>query len=132
MSWKSLRKGSAGLHITYGKSETGNLCVENVRVRTAPSLDLSFELNRNLRTRNRSTNSYQDARELADGAIADLKVVQITDNQVLERLSGLLARAHDVPSVWTLTVELEGPHTFRVRPEWDPEDGSLSLHVEST
>ena len=131
MHWTLLRKGGTLLHIGYGETYTNNLYGHDVRVRTQPSLEFLLDLNSNLRTRNKSENSYCDARELADGRVEGLKLVQLTDNYIIERLRRVLAHARDVPSEWTLIIELEGRHAFRVRPERDATARSLFLHVVS-
>jgi len=131
MSWTSLRKGGTLLYIAYGKTYTNNLFGHDVRVRTEPSLEFSLDLNRNLRTRNKSENSYYDARELADGRVEGLKLVQLTDDYIIERLRRVLAHAREVPREWNLIIELEGRHAFRVRPEPDATGRSLFLRVVS-
>lgn len=131
MPWTLLRKGGTPLHIAYGKTYTNNLYGHDVRVRTGPSLEFSLDLNRNLRTRNKSENSYYDARELADGRVEVLKLVQLTDNYIIKRFRRVLAHAREVPREWNLIIELEGRHAFRVRPERDATGRSLFLRVVS-
>jgi len=131
MHWTLLRKGGTPLHIAYGATFTNNLYGHQVRVCTEPSLELALDLNPNLRTRNKSENSYCDARELADGGIAGLKLVQLLDEYIIKRLGRVLGDARNVPREWTLIIELEGCHAFRVRPKCDPTRGSLFMHVVS-
>jgi len=131
MPWTLLRKGGTLLHIAYGKTYTNNLYGHDVRVRTGPSLEFSLDLNPNLRTRNKSENSYYDARELADGHVEGLKLLQLTDDYIIQRLRRVLAHAREVPREWNLIIELEGPHAFRVRPERDATGTSLFLRVVS-
>lgn len=129
MDWIQLRKGGTLLHIVYGKTHSSNLSGYDVRVRTLPSMELSLDLNRNLRTRNKSENSYYDARELADGKIADLKLLQLDDGYIIKRLCRVLRDARGVPPDWMLVIELEGRNAFRVRPERRSTSGSLFLRV---
>lgn len=129
IGWISLRKGGTQLHIAYGNTYSNNLCGHNLRVRTKPSLELSLDLNPNLRTRNKSENSCVDARELADGGIEGLRSVQLFDEYSLRRLGRLLRRVRKVPSDWTLIIELEGCHVFVVRPRHAPAANSLFLDV---
>ena len=124
-----LRKGGTLLHIAYGATFTNNLYGHEARVRTEPSLELALDLNPNLRTRNKSSNSYCDARELADGGIEGLNLVQLSDDYILGKLSGVLAHARDAPREWSLVIELEGRYTFRVRPEFTDDSLDLFLHV---
>jgi hypothetical protein len=108
MAWTSLKKGGASLYVAYGKTFTNNLFGYDARFRSEPSFEISLDLNQNLRTRNKTTNTYIDARDLADGDIDQLKLVQIVDD-------GLLG----------------GRHLFRVKPEPDDPGSSLYLRVLS-
>lgn len=127
-----LRKGGTHIYIKYGLTFTNNLTATSVQVQTRPHLRLSLDLNTNLRTKNKLTDSYADARELADGAIAELKLVQISDEGILKRLAHQLMAMDDLPDEWILTIELEGTYDFRVRPDLDVAPGRiLCLHVTS-
>ncbi len=127
MDWTTLNKGGTHLHIAYGHTHTNNLYAYEVRVRTRPSVELSLDLNGNLRTRNKEENTYYDARELAQGKIAELKLVQLDDERTVKHLGRALKRLPRAPSEWTLVIQLEGRHSFRVRPKL--RDRSLFLHV---
>jgi hypothetical protein len=116
MAWISLKRAAVSLHVGYAATYSNNLSAHNARVRTEPEFELALDLNPNLKTRNRETNTYLDARELADGAISSLTVVQLDDEYLLERLATVIELANR-PSEWTLTIELSGSHRFRVRPE---------------
>ena len=129
MSWISLKKGGVGLHVAYAHTFTNNLIGHATRVRTQPSIEIAFDLNPNLHVRNKSENSYLDARELADGELASLKVVQIDDDYINEKLARALDPIANRSDTWTLTIELEGTHSFQVRPE--VQRGSLFLSVVS-
>jgi len=129
MDWIDLRRGGTPLYIEYGLTHTRNLTARDVRVRMLPRVELSLDLNGNLRTRNKSGNRYYDARELADGKMAGLKLVQIDDSYIFEGLLAALRRARRVPPHWSLVMELEGPHTFVVRPESPRTSHSLVMRV---
>ena len=128
MSWLSLKKGGFSLHVAYAGTYTNNLYGYDARVRIRPTVEISLDLNRNLRTKNKSENGYIDARELADGEIDQLEVVQICDERVIDRLAGAVEMADNPASEWGLTIELEGQHKFRVRPDADRSD-SVFLRV---
>jgi hypothetical protein len=121
-----LRKGPASIHIAYAGTFTNNVRGHNTRVRTQPSVEISLDLNPNLRSQNKSTNSYVDARELADGQIERLEFVQIDDELIVSHLGGFL---DDLSKDWTVTIELEGTHSFTARPKL--ENDSLFLYVAS-
>jgi len=129
MSWTSLKKGPASLHVAYAGTYANYLCGHKTRVRTQPGVEISFDLNPNLRARNKSENSYVDARDLADGEIDSLESVQIVDDYIVDRLQSVIGLIHNVPNNWILSIELEGPHSFKVRPTFQP--GSVFLSVVS-
>jgi hypothetical protein len=128
MSWLSLKKGGSGLHVAYADTSTSNLRGYDAKVRIRPTVEISLDLNRNLRTKNKSENGYVDARELADGEIDQLELVQICDERVIDRLSQAVEMADNPASEWGLTIELEGQHKFCVRPDPDRSD-SVFLRV---
>jgi hypothetical protein len=121
MSWKILKKGAVPIRIEFGSDFTDNLSCKDAQVRTEPCIELSLDLNANLRVQNRSTNTYSDASELVGGQLKSLKTVQITDEQIIRELTRELKRhpqTSDMPSEWNLIINLEGRHAFRVQPEW--------------
>lgn len=122
--WFSVRKGSTGLHVAYRATFTNNLTGYRTRAREGPIPEIAVDLNPNLRTRNRSTGTYLDARDLADGGLQGLEVLQFADQGVVEALLSRVARARD----WRLRLELEGTHTFDVRAETANSSG-LFLRV---
>ena len=128
MSWLSLKRGGSSLHVAYADTYTNNLYGYDARVRIRPTVEISLDLNRNLRTKNKSENGYIDARELADGEIDQLEVVQICDERVKDRLAEAVEMADNPASEWGLTIELEGQHKFRVWPDADRSD-SVFLRV---
>jgi hypothetical protein len=129
MDWLQLRKGATLLHVAYANTHTNNLTARDVRLYTKPSLELHMDLNHNLRARNKQGNSYFDARELADGKIARLELLQIDDSYIIDGLLRALKRTASGPAEWTLTIELEGAHSFKVRPERRSSKHSLFLRV---
>lgn len=121
--WHQLRKTSQLLHLEYGYNHT-TLCAEKAEARPLGNwLELKFDLDSNLRSRNKAINSYSDARELSEGQIAELKRVQIDDSQVIERLQNILRNNPQVADRWRLILLLSGPHTFSVHPEMPTGQG---------
>lgn len=126
--WITLRKSGTPLHVSYGHGFTNNLLAHNVRVQSDErGVALSLDLNPNLRTRNRESWAYVDARALADGDISRLSLIQLGDEHVLKGLAGVLARNEDLPNEWALEVEIAGTHRFRTLPEF--KAGLLWLNV---
>ena len=127
VSWRVLRKGPASVHIAYAGTFTNNLRSYNTRIRTQPSIEISLDLSPNLKSQDKSSNSYVDAKELADGQIARLEFVQIDDERIVAQLRDVL----DNPSKdWMVTIELGRSHSFTARPKL--ENSSLFLYVAST
>jgi hypothetical protein len=124
--WRILRTGPASLHIAYAGTFTNNLRSHNTRFRAQPATEISLDLNPNLRSQNKSTNSYVDARELADGQIRNLEFIQIDDERIVRGLGDAL---EDLSENWILTIELDGTHSFTARPKL--ENGSLFLYIAS-
>jgi len=120
INWVPLRKTGALLHLSYGGTFTNNLYGEDFRVRVLPEIELSFDLGSNLRARIRG-NEYDDAQELLDGGIDELKLVQIDDEQVLKKLGSALRRTSARDGTWKLTIHLAKEHHFTVRPELQPQ-----------
>jgi hypothetical protein len=114
--WRSLKKGSVGIHISYGDTFTNSLSATDFQLRISPRFEISFDLNKNLRTKNKQNFSYIDARHLADGEIAQLKMVQINDSRILDRIMESYKFAGK-PREWYLMIHLEGERSFRVHPE---------------
>lgn len=131
MQWRTLRKSAVSLFVEYGNTFSNNLWAYNLRARLNPQLEISADLNPNLRSRNRQENGYLDARELADGRISELKTFQVTDEYAMENLRKFLRGRDDIPGVWCLRIELEGEHVFDVEPEYYQPTSSLILRVIS-
>ena len=110
--WRSIRKGGTGLHLEYGTTYTNNLLGFATRARASPVAELSVDLNPNLSSR-RSTNSALDAGELLAGGLAELRMLQFTDESAVEGILSALAGTRD----WRLVLELEGTHIFETRAE---------------
>lgn len=90
---RSLRKTAAHVHITYGGTFTNSLFGDNFTLETkADTLALAIDLSRNLRTRNKSTNSYIDAVDLA-ARHGELESIQIDERAVLDPLKAALVYA---------------------------------------
>ena len=116
--WRSLRKSK--LHIRMGMYETeftNNLSATDMEFRTAPRLEISMDLNSNLRVRNKQTNTYYDAQQLARGKIKHLRHIQLDGKKIIERLVKNVRLYGLSTDIWGLRVLLSGEHYFDVRPE---------------
>lgn len=128
MDWRSLRKTGSSVHLSYRGTFSNNLVATAFQFRTSPEFELRFDLNSNLHTRSRTSNRYSDARELADGAIRQLEMVQLDEPQITSQLAQAVIGLREQPTSWTLTILLDDrEYRFRVEPE--PQAGSISLKV---
>lgn len=129
--WTTVRKGSDHLYIAYGHTFTNNLFGHNLQFRTEPEFELRFDLSPSLRSRNKQSNAYIDARELADGEIAQLELVQFDDQKALQIFAAAIKRMPERPKTWKLTLHLDRDWSFTVKPELKGPSGSesLLLHV---
>ncbi|HXM71129.1 MAG TPA: hypothetical protein VN970_08345 [Thermoanaerobaculia bacterium] len=128
--WITLRKGGTHLYLEYGSSFTNNLLCHNVQVRIGHDVDIRLTLTPNLRTRNKQSSDYIDARDLADGAIAYLTLLQLEDAKIVKGIARSLKGMPDMPRTWRLTISLEQEWPFEVEPEWGNALTSLLLHVQ--
>ena len=126
--WNTLRKTAAHIYLEHEHSYTNNLHADDIRVQVVGDVvTVSFDLNRNLKTRNKQEFSYVDAKELADGEIATLKSLQCDDDKVITTLAAVLQAQSSPPSAWQLVVELGGSHAFPVALAHD--DHSITFNV---
>ena len=68
--WTTLRKGGTHLYLEYGHTFTKNLFGYDSKICTGHDAEIQLDLTPNLRTKNKQSNEYIDARDLADGAVA--------------------------------------------------------------
>lgn len=111
---KTLKSGPASFSLTFINGDfTNNLWAYNTSIHESEeSTELYIDLNPNLKVQDKLSNTYTDARYLSGRAVNDVKFVQIGDATILQGLQQSTNR-----SEWTLTIELEGPHSLQVRPE---------------
>jgi len=119
VSWITIRKTPCHLYISYGHTWTDHLYGSNIRVRTDDGFQISLDLNPNLRVKNKATDQYDDAKALANGDIAFLNYVELKDDYTLKGIGTQLLRLSPIPKEWLLVLELNGTHTFKVRPEYE-------------
>jgi hypothetical protein len=130
--WVLLKKGGIHLHLTYGNDFTNNVFGYDCRFRDKPEFEISFDLSKNLKTRNKQTNTYLDALELNNGEIKNLSLFQFSDHTIFKSLNQIFQNLTSVPKVWKLTIHLGRDWSFVVKPIYDKENlyESLSLHVQ--
>jgi hypothetical protein len=131
-NWITLRKGGNPLHLSYAHTFTNNLYGHNLQLRTHPEFEIKLDLSPNLRVRNKQSSCYYDARELTDGAITELKLLQLDDRRALKIIASALHRLSKKPETWKLTLHLDRDWSFSVKPELKGLAGAkaLFLHVE--
>jgi len=126
-----IKKGGVGIHVAYGHTFSNNLYAHNSAITLKPDFALHLDLNPNLHKRAKESNQVVDARELADGAIARLEMLQLDDRKIIDTIYQILARQSTRFENWRLVIKLEKTYEFLVRPELRGVGGaeSLFLHV---
>lgn len=114
------------IHVSYGGTFSNNLYADSFEAILAPNFGISLDLTQNLRTKNKQENSYQDAKELAEGEIQRLELLQITEERTVGDL--LKNAPHPLPVNWILEIRLNGIYSFSVTPEAKAFD--LHLNVD--
>jgi hypothetical protein len=127
-SWRTLRKTPSNIYIEYAGTFTSNLNAKDFCLLPSEQCELSIDLSANLTGRPADTNERIDARDLADGAAADITLVQIFDKQVLDRMRDTLRSMELKPKTWVLRIILDKTWRYQVRPEVK-EGGSRSLFL---
>src|SRR3954470_18050699 len=95
--WFTLKKGSETVHVEYSHGGA-TLFVENVQLQPDDPFDISLDLNKNLRSRNKQENTYVDANDLAS-EMDTLKSVQITDATAIDGIRKALGRMEQKQSL---------------------------------
>ena len=86
MLWFTIKTATTAIDVTYGHGTT-TLLTENVSIKPGDPFDVSIDLNKNLRSRNKTENTYVDAKDLS-GQMDSLKSVQIADETIVKGPSG--------------------------------------------
>jgi hypothetical protein len=126
--WIMIRKSASPLHISYGKEFTNNLSGYNIQYREQPEFEIQIDLSPNLHKRNKQINTYQDAQELADGAILNLELIQLDDRRVRQAIIQSGPRVRNLSNKWKLTLCLGKEWSFTVTAQVVGSD-SLILRV---
>jgi hypothetical protein len=129
--WTLLRKGGTPLYIEYGHTFTKNLFGYDSQIRIDQDAEIRLDLTPNLRARNKQGNDYLDARELADGAVANLTLLQLDDERILEGIIRSVKRLPGPPRTWRLTLNLEREWSFEVELELRRPQ-TISIHCCAT
>ena len=129
MSWTTLKKGGVNVHITYNGDFSNNLYLYNTQICIKPEFTIKLDFNPNLKTKNKTTNTYLDARELAEGKIKGLTLIQIDDNTILKQIDRILNMENSIPDTWNLIIGLEGEYLFKVTPKFQRIVSSYTLFL---
>jgi len=114
-AWRSVRKAPTSLYLRYGKSYTSNLSAGEVRARVTDRLELEIELSHNLRGRNQSTNTVEDARRLAAGDLSDLWEIQAERVLLTSGEREAERQSSSADGLWRLRLHLDGEWVFLAR-----------------
>lgn len=125
---RTLRKTAARVSITYSNGNySNNLTGTDFSLYESEGrICLSIDLSGNLRVRNKESNCYADARELAEEH-STLEAVQIDERQVIEGLSKANQRTPNPR--WELQLLLGEKGTFKYSVKSIMSHGSLFLNI---
>ena len=125
------RKSSCLLYVEYRQTFSNNIFAYNTRISPGPDIEIRIDLNPNLRGRSKETNTYIDTRDLANGCIRKLKLIQIDETQIIDKMRSILKALPEPPTTWSLLLELEQEWRFDVKPELKHVNDyqALCLHV---
>ncbi len=129
-----IKKGGVSTYIECDNSFgfTNNLLAYNTQISIEKGIAIKFDLNPNINKRNKNTNTYIDAIELAEGSIKKLTLIQINDDTVLKTIKKILNRENSIPDIWELIIELKGEHIFKTIPEFtkNVDLSTFFLHIK--
>lgn len=111
MIWISIKKGGESVHIAYNKTFSNNIFIYNTQICIKPKFALKFDLNPNLRKKNKSVSSYIDTVKLIEQGVNAITLIQINDNTIIKGISKFLS------DEWDIIIELKGEHSFKAKPE---------------
>ena len=72
---------------------------------------MKFDLNPNLRKKNKAVSSYIDTIELIEQGVKTITLIQINDKTIIKGVSKFLS------DEWDIIIELKGEYSFKVKPE---------------
>jgi len=124
--WWDLRKGTTQLYVEWGAAQYGTVFATQVRMQKGPPVTIALSLEVSLHQRSKSSTPYLEAKDLADGGLRTLRLVQISDEYAISGLTYHLGHTDDITPPWRLVIELRGQHEFQVDPEFRP----LGSHQE--
>lgn len=125
-----LKKSKVHIHVTWSSSFSNNLCAENIQYRFVDDFEICLDLNCNLRKRNKQTNTYIDASELAKGDIHELELIQFSDRTVAKGIIAVLNASNKDPNKWVLKILLDGEYSFIVKPLIRQIGSSYNINLE--
>ena len=125
--WWTLRNGTTILYVAWGRAY-GTVFGTDCQMRKGPPVTIALSLDRNFRTRSTAAGTYRDALTLAEGGLRDLRLIQISDDQIILGLQFLVQHTEDTSSPWHLLIQVRGhEHEFKVEPEFRPSGDEHDL-----
>ncbi len=106
----SIRKSNVSLHIDYSISFTNNLVGNNVEFDHTSEISLLIiDLGKNLRTRNKQENGYQDAKEFIKYH-GRFKLLGISECYIVNQILNYKQRSPN--NKWKLQLKLDAENVF--------------------
>jgi len=122
MVWIMIKKGGELVHIAYNRTFSNNIFIYNTQICIKPKFTLKFDLNPNLRKKNKAVSSYTDANELIEQGVKTINLIQINDKTIIKGISKLLSNE------WDIIIELKGEYSLKAKPELN--DYGLFLKIK--
>ena len=125
--WWTLYHGTTILYVEWSDAH-GTVFGTDFKMCKGPPVTLSLNLDRNFRTRSTTTGTFRDAQALAQGGLRDLRLLQISDEQISLGLHFLLEHIEDTSPPWRLLLRVHGDmYNFDVEPEFRGSGGEHEL-----
>ena len=116
--WWTLYNGTTILYVEWGEAH-GTVFGTDFKMSKGPPVTLSLNLDRNFRASSATSGTFRDAQALAQGGVRDLRLVQISDEQISLGLHFLLEQLDDTSPPWRLLLNVRGDmHVVDVDPEF--------------
>ena len=126
---RPLRKTSAGVSVTYSTGNfSNNLTGTDFTIEAEDDIiEIGIDLSCNLKVKNKGSNCFYDANELAEDHSL-LKSIQIDDDKIVDGLSKANKKYPD--AVWKLELSLGDRGIFKYTVSVSGSNGSVLFNIE--
>jgi hypothetical protein len=126
---RSLKKTSVGVSVTYSTGNfSNNLTGTDFTIEAEDDIiEIGIDLSCNLKVKNKESNCFYDANELAEDHSL-LKSIQIDDDKIIDGLSKANKKYPD--AVWKLELSLGDKGIFKYTVSVSGSNGSVFFNIE--